>query len=99
MSTKYSRRKRYPEFMRFVASLTCVVCGRHPVEVAHVGERAFGQKCSDTETLPLCVEHHREGKFSQHRLGKHFWKHHGIEKAELIARLQRAYEQQFGKAA
>lgn len=77
--------------MAWIASLPCAVCGRQPVEVAHVGTRGFGQKCSDLETAPLCIAHHREGRESHHRLGKCFWDFHRIDRAELSARLQRAY--------
>jgi len=60
-------------------------------EAAHVGVRGLGQKSSDRETIPLCREHHRLGPHSIHRLGKHFWEHHGIDKDALIAELNRRY--------
>jgi hypothetical protein len=63
-----------------------------PVEVAHVGDRGLGAKCSDRETIPLCAQHHREGSDAVHRLGKNFWSHHGIDRDQLVAQLQRRFE-------
>jgi hypothetical protein len=62
-------------------------------EAAHVGQRGIAQKCSDLETIPLCAEHHTAGKDSHHVLGKRFWAHHGIDRAELLAKLQRMYRE------
>ena len=97
MSTKYSRRKRYPEYMAWIAEQPCCICGAWPVEVAHVGARGMSQKCSDLETLPLCVAHHREGIESQHVLGKKFWAYHEIESADQIMKF-RSVSRQVGAA-
>ncbi len=67
------------------------------VEAAHVGKRGLSQKCSDAETAPLCGEHHRTGKDSAHRLGKRFWEHWGIDKKNLLAELQAAFENREAK--
>lgn len=62
-------------------------------EVAHVGERGASQKCPDSETVPLCHEHHRTGKDAHHGpLGKGFWEHHGLERDQVIRQLNEAYE-------
>jgi len=65
---------------------------RGQTEVAHVGARGLGQKCSGRETLPLCAEHHRLGRDSHHRLGRKFFEHHGLDKAALIRELNARYE-------
>ena len=65
-------------------------------EAAHVGDRGLGQKCSDRETIPLCAEHHRTGPAAHHKLGKRFWAHHRLDKAALIAELNRRYELEAG---
>lgn len=65
---------------------------RSKTEAAHVGERGLSQKCSDRETIPLCCEHHREGKYSQHKLGKKFWEYWKLDRDELVSELQRVYE-------
>lgn len=79
-------------YKAFIASLPCVVCGAWPVEVAHIGLRGLMQKCSDRETIPLCLKHHAHGQpESHHTLGRYFWAHHGIDRPELLARLQAAY--------
>lgn len=61
-------------------------------EAAHVGSRAYGRKCPDRQTLPLCIEHHREGPDSHHKLGKKFWERHAIDRDAMIAALNTAYE-------
>ena len=64
-------------------------------EAAHVGPRGLGQKCSDFETIPLCGhEHHREGRYSHHRMQKRFWDYHGIDRDGLIAQLQARYAEE-----
>jgi hypothetical protein len=77
--------------MAWIASLRCVVCGAWPVEVAHVGARAYGQKCSDRETLPLCPSCHREGPQALHKLGRRFWETHGLDSTELVGQFNAAY--------
>jgi len=34
-------------------------CNGH-IHAHHMGERGFGQKCSDLETVPFCDKHHAE---------------------------------------
>lgn len=68
-----------------------------PTEAAHVGDRGLSQKCPDRETIPLCAQHHREGKDSAHRLGRNFWKHWGLDRDTLIEVLQQKYTAQAGE--
>jgi hypothetical protein len=64
----------------------------HITECAHVGDRGFGQKCPDNETVPLCsIGHHREGSDSSHRLGKSFWTYHRLDRDDLIRKLQETF--------
>jgi hypothetical protein len=52
----------------------CVIC-RRPAEVHHLigyGYRGIGQKATDENTIPLCVEHHR-GAQGIHHLGLKTW--------------------------
>lgn len=85
-------RERDPKYLAWIASLPCFLCGIWPVEVAHLGDRGLSQKCHDRETGPLCHNDHQAGKYALHRLGKRFWEHHGIDKAELIAEYNRRYD-------
>ncbi len=64
---------------------------RSRTEAAHVGDRGLSQKCPDREAVPLCREHHREGKYSAHKLGKKFWMHWGLDRDTLIETLHRKY--------
>ena len=63
-------------------------------EAAHIGARGLSQKCPDREAIPLCREHHTEDRFSAHRLQKKFWEHYGLVKQDVIAALNRAFEEQ-----
>jgi hypothetical protein len=57
------RRLRDKEHLKYVASRSCLICGRQPSEPHHVRfaqKLAFGRKVSDEFTVPLCRLHHRE---------------------------------------
>ena len=59
--------------MERVASLGCVICGCWPVEVHHIICGRYSQKKPpDTETIPLCIPHHRIGPEAIHN-GKRSW--------------------------
>lgn len=87
-------------YLEWLHTLPCSVslCAERGVyqqiEAAHVGARGFGQKCPDSEAIPLCAWHHRIGPTSHHRLGKTFWVYHGMDKEALIAELNRRYTEQ-----
>jgi len=99
-----------PARLAWIRSLPCVCCfpdlwryqmnnviQTSSTEAAHVGERGISQKCPDEETIPLCgFEHHREGKFSAHKLGKLFWTHWGLDKEKLLAELKQQFEKEQG---
>jgi hypothetical protein len=58
-----ARRFRDKDHLKYVASRSCLICGRQPSEPHHVrfAQRlAFGRKVSDEFTVPLCRLHHRE---------------------------------------
>jgi len=58
-----ARRVRDKEHLKYVASRSCLICGRQPSEPHHVRfaqKPAFGRKVSDEFTVPLCRLHHRE---------------------------------------
>src|SRR5262249_5826027 len=58
-----ARRLRDKEHLKYVASRSCLICGRQPSEPHHVRfaqKLAFGRKVSDEFTVPLCRLHHRE---------------------------------------
>ena len=72
----------------FLRMLSCAICGRVPVEAAHlrapcreVGHRQTGksEKPDDRWCVGLCADHHREqhsGKFGSELS---WWRAHGIE--------------------
>jgi hypothetical protein len=57
------KRLRDKAHLKFVASQSCLVCGRQPSDPHHLRfaqPRAIGLKVSDEFTVPLCRGHHRE---------------------------------------
>ena len=69
--TSYARRDRYFGYMGWIATLPCLLSGAWPcvstvqrtpcggrVEVDHAGDRGLGQRSRDSETIPLCTNHH-----------------------------------------
>ena len=57
------KRLRDKAHLKFVASQSCLVCGRQPSDPHHLRfaqARAIGLKVSDEFTVPLCRGHHRE---------------------------------------
>jgi hypothetical protein len=68
-------RRRDKAHLTFVASQSCLVCGRKPSDPHHLRFtqlRALGRKVSDEYTVPLCRSHHRD----VHRFGNEvvWWK-------------------------
>jgi hypothetical protein len=80
--------ERDPAYLAMVRQCPCLKCTLEPAgEAAHVrlnsaahGKRgALGKKPGDRWTVPLCPEHHREGKDALHRVGElQFWYDLGI---------------------
>lgn len=60
-------------------------------ESAHMGPHGISQKAGDDTCVPLCAEHHREGKDSAHKLGKKFAEHHGLDIPAIQAKLRAQY--------
>jgi len=57
------KRLRDQAHLKFVASQSCLVCGRQPCDPHHLRfaqPRALGLKVSDEFTVPLCRGHHRQ---------------------------------------
>jgi hypothetical protein len=57
------KRLRDKAHLKFVASQSCLVCGRQPCDPHHprfAQPRALGLKVSDEFTVPLCRGHHRQ---------------------------------------
>jgi hypothetical protein len=87
-------------YLEYIRSLPCTICaeGLDPqpsiTESAHTGPHGLSQKSADRTAIPLCAQHHREGGASLHKLGGRFWVVHNIDRDELIADLNLAYEAQ-----
>ena len=92
---------RSPDYLAWIRTLGCVVCGRPPgsvlIEAAHtnaIGPRGLGQKTTDFSAIPLCSGHHRENPDSYHALGETaFSVMHGLELSALVVALQNRFWQ------
>jgi hypothetical protein len=63
LSLAEPKRLRDKDHLRFVASQSCLVCGRQPSDPHHLRfaqPRALGLKVSDEFTVPLCRDHHQQ---------------------------------------
>lgn len=62
-------------------------------EPHHAGDHGYAQLPPDRTAIPLCAEHHRTGKDAAHVLGKNFWKHHNLDRDQIIRELNERYNQ------
>ncbi len=82
------RRYRDKAHLQFVASQSCLICGRRPCDPHHLRfaqVRALGRKVSDEFTVPLCRTHHRD----LHRTGNEpgWWAKLGIDAVATAQKL------------
>ena len=82
------KRLRDKAHLRFVASQSCLVCGRQPCDPHHLRfaqPRAIGLKVSDEFTVPLCRGHHRQ----LHQAGNEvaWWENLKIDALEVAKEL------------
>lgn len=84
--------------MSKVAALGCILCKRigyqgTPAELHHPRRgTGMGQRASNYDVIPLCLEHHR-GNTGVHGLGtKGFPKHWGFDEADLLADVKKLME-------
>jgi hypothetical protein len=84
------KRIRCKEHLRFVASRSCLICGRSPSHAHHIRyaqSRGLGLKVSDEFTVPLCATHHHQ----VHATGKEreWWQERDIDPLEVARDLWR----------
>jgi hypothetical protein len=82
------RRFRDKAHLKFVASQSCLICGRNPADAHHLRfaqPRGMGLKVSDEFTVPLCRTHHRDN----HRFGEEqaWWSRQAIDPMEVSRKL------------
>ena len=77
-------------YLKWIRSWPCLVCGKAPVEAAHVvGQRGTATKTDDTYTVPLCAGHHRLKPDSHHQLGEGpFEDRHSLDLKREVIRFQ-----------
>jgi len=85
------RRVRDSGHLAYVATLSCLVCGRAPSHAHHLRFaqlRALGSKVSDEWVVPLCNLHHR----ALHDCGNEetWWKAHDIDAISEAGRIWQA---------
>ena len=87
-------REKDEKHLRFIAGLSCLICGGTDVQAAHIrypdhsaGKRATGmaEKPDDCFTVPLCVRHHA----LQHAYGdeRSWWENLGVDPIKVSLRL------------
>jgi len=84
------RRYRNKAHLQFVASQSCLICGRQPADAHHLKfaqPRALGRKVSDEFTVPLCRTHHRELHRTSNEPG--WWETHKIAPLPMARKLWR----------
>ncbi len=99
-SATRKRTGKDPAYLQFLRGCPCAICvllgqtQRSRTEVAHIGNGGLSCKSPDRDALPICGnEHHRNGEFSIHVLGrKQFAAHYGIDLNVLSESLNFAYE-------
>ena len=75
-----NKRIRDKEHLRFVASQSCLICGRSPTHAHHIlfaQPRAMSRKVSDEWTVPLCYLHHRS--LHDHGNEQEWWKQNKVD--------------------
>jgi hypothetical protein len=85
-----ARRYRNREHLRYVAQQACLICGRKPADLHHLGftqPRALGRKVSDEFAVPLCRGHHRAVHRSRDE--RAWWRQAGIDLIKVARRLWR----------
>jgi hypothetical protein len=104
--TRYAQRPRDFAFMSWIKSQQCAVCEKlrlinfGSIYAHHAGAHGLSQKSSDRTCIPLCWRHHDRGSSqSIHTLGKRFWVVYGLDRAALIAELNRRYDEETGRIA
>ncbi len=82
------RRYRDKAHLQFVASQSCLICGRRPSDPHHISfaqRRAMGRKVSDEFTVPLCRVHHREAHRSRDE--RAWWRQLGLDSLKIAEML------------
>lgn len=60
MERPKNKRVKNEKYLRKVRLLLCVVCGVSPCDANHKLGGGMATKTNDTETFPLCREHHAQ---------------------------------------
>lgn len=86
MNLQKTKRVKNKSYLEFIKGEVCCVFHQHSGQVVphHCGKshKGVGQKCDDTETVPLCVKAHAE----VHQIGKSkFQEKYHVDFNELIS--------------
>lgn len=104
MRSARSKGKKDPAYLKWLHTLKCVACSGGEIivhqgfsviqiQAHHAGTRGLSQRASDRTAIPLCRYHHdRTSPTSVHTLGKVFWNLYGLDKQDLIRRLNEQYD-------
>ena len=92
-------RKADKEYLSKVAEIGCIICYRAgypetPCEIHHIRDvgLGLGVRNSHTNTLPLCLNHHR-GNEGIHGMGRKAWERKYSTQQELLEQVQRILDE------
>lgn len=76
---------RDEEYKEFIRNRKCLVCNAETPHAHHLFTGGMGTKATDYSCIPLCHEHHTDGTYAYHRIGrKTFEEHFKIDLTEEL---------------
>lgn len=89
------KRKPDRKYLAWLHTIPCAACGAMPVEAHHDRKgMGIGQRAADRRAIPLCSDHHRNGREAVHQLGrKQFEERFALDTAAVIAMLNQEYDE------
>jgi DNA recombination protein Rad52 len=88
------KRHRSKEHLKFVASQSCLICGRTPSHAHHIRyaqAKGLALKVSDEFTVPLCATHHSENHMTGNEL--QWWQDRNIEPLSVARKLWQEFRE------
>jgi Rad52/22 family double-strand break repair protein len=94
LSIGETKRHRSKEHLKFVASQSCLICGRAPSHAHHIRyaqPKGLALKVSDEFTVPLCATHHSENHMTGNEL--QWWQDRNIEPLSVARKLWQEFRE------
>ena len=94
LSIGETKRHRSKEHLKFVASQSCLICGRTPSHAHHIRyaqPKGLALKVSDEFTVPLCATHHSDNHMTGNEL--QWWQDRNIEPLSVARKLWQEFRE------